>query len=135
MFCCGKMFNKKVKIMKLPAVVPNDNEGVELAEDSDIEPHYDFVPGVLYESVATRDARLEAEKNGQPIVKDVKYALHPKMSRSRRETLTDILTADKAKADKSVNVDMADTATIDMADVETLSEAVTKAADETKIEV
>ena len=115
MFCCGRSlsFNKKVvkKKMKLP-IARNDNEGVESAEVSDIEPHYDFVPGVIYESVAARDARLEAEKAGQPIVKDVKYAIHPKMS--RRQTLTDLLTADIAKAAKSVNVDMADAATIDM---------------------
>src|SRR5277367_2638727 len=102
-------------MIKFP--VRNDNEGVESGEDSDIEPHVNFEPGVIYESVATRDARLEAEKNGQPIVKDVKYALHPKMSRSRRETLTDLLNADKAA--KSVNVDIDDTATIDMTDVET----------------
>src|SRR5277367_6029367 len=118
--------------MKMP-IVRNDNEEVESAEDSDTEPHAIFEPGVIYESVAARDARLEAEKAGQPIVTDVKYAIHPKMS--RRQTLTDLLTADKAKADKTVNVDMADTATIDMTDVETLSEAkvrvlpATKAAD------
>src|SRR5277367_5546120 len=116
MFCCRKSlsFNKKVvkkKIMKSP-VVRNDNEGVESAEDSDTEPHVNFEPGVIYESVAARDAREEAEKSGQPIVKDAKYAIHPKMS--RRQTLTDLLTTDKAKADKSVNVDMADAATIDI---------------------
>src|SRR5277367_6614185 len=95
-------------MIKFP--VRNDNEGVESGEDSDIEPLVNFEPGVIYESIATRDARLEAEKNGQPIVKDVKYALHPKMSRSRRETLTDLLIADNAKADESVNVDTIDAA-------------------------
>ena len=59
------------------------------------------------------------------------------MSRSRRETLTDLLNADKAA--KSDNVGMADTATIDTTNVETLSEAkvrilpATKAADEESI--
>ena len=41
---------------------------------------------------------------------------------SRRQTLTDLLTADKAKADKSVTVDMADVAE-------------TATAEEVKIEV
>ena len=78
--------------------------------------------------IPARDARLEAEKNGQPIVEGAKYSLYPKMSRSRRETLTDLLNADKAA--KSGNVDIADSATIDMADV-----AEAKAADEVKSEV
>src|SRR5277367_2141847 len=115
-------------MMKIPAIVPNDNEGVESGEDSDIEPHPNFEPGVIYESIAARDARLEAEKNGQPIVEGAKYSLYPKMSRSRRETLTDLLADDKAA--KSDNVDMADTATIDMTDA-----AEAKAADEVKSEV
>ena len=120
MFCCGRSlsFNKIVK-KKMKSPIRNDNEGVESAEDSDTEPHDNFEPGVIYESIAARDAREEAEKNGQPIVKGAKYALHPKMSRSRRETLTDLLTADKTK---SVNVDMIDTVT-------------DKAAEEVKIEV
>jgi len=100
-------------MMKIPAIVPNDNEGVESAEDDNIEPHPKFEPGVIYESMPARDARLEAEKNGQPIVEGAKYSLYPKMSRSRRETLTDLLNADKAA--KSDNV----ATTIDMADVVT----------------
>ena len=113
-------------MMKIPAIVLNDNEGVESGEDDNIEPHPKFEPGIIYESIPARDARLEAEKNGQPIVEGAKYSLYPKMSRSRRETLTDLLIADKAKADKSVNVDMVDVAetAVDMTN-----------ADEVKIEV
>src|SRR5277367_1791970 len=116
--------------MKSP--IRNDNEGVESAEDSDTEPHVNFEPGVIYESVAARDAREEAEKNGQPIVKDVKYAVHPKMS--KRQTLTDLLNADKsAKVDNSTNVDMADVETLSEAKVRILP--ATKAADEANTEV
>src|SRR5277367_1988657 len=104
----------KSRMMKIPAIVPNNNEGVESGEDDNIEPHPKFEPGIIYESIPARDARLEAEKNGQPIVEGAKYSLYPKMSRSRRETLTDLLNAYKAA--KSDNVDMADTM-IDMADV------------------
>ena len=103
----------KNRMMKIPAIVPNDNEGVKSGEDDNIEPHPKFEPRVIYESIPARDARLEAEKNGQPIVEGAKYSLYPKMSRSRRETLTDLLNADKAT--KSDNVGT----TIDMADVAT----------------
>src|SRR5277367_5612381 len=93
----------KNKMMKIPAIVRNDNEGVESGEDDNIGPHPKFEPGIIYESIPARDARLEAEKNGQPIVEGAKYSLYPKMSRIRRETLTDLLNADKAA--KSDNVD------------------------------
>src|SRR5277367_7109785 len=99
-------------MMKLPAIVPNNNEGVESGEDDNIEPHPKFESGIIYESIHARDARLEAEKNGQPIIEGAKYSLYPKMSRSRRETLTDLLDADKAgKVDMSI--EMADVATPD----------------------
>ena len=120
MFWTCYLVNKS-RMMKIPAIVPNDNEGVESGEDDNSEPHPKFEPGIIYESIPARDARLEAEKNGQPIVEGAKYSLYPKMSRSRRETLTDLLNADKAA--KSGNVDMADSATIDMTDVENISEA------------
>src|SRR5277367_3734762 len=117
----------KSRMMKIPAIVPNNNEGVESGEDDNIEPHPKFEPGIIYESIPVRDARLEAEKNGQPIVEGAKYSLYPKMSRSRRETLTDLLNADKAAQSDNVGT------TIDMANVENISEA--KAADEVKSEV
>src|SRR5271163_3856401 len=81
----------KSRMMKIPAIVPNNNEGVESGEDDNIEPHPKFESGIIYESIYARDARLEAEKNGQPIIEGAKYSLYPKMSRSRRETLTDLL--------------------------------------------
>ena len=39
----------KKNMMKIPAIVPNDNEGVESGEDDNIEPHPKFEPGVIYE--------------------------------------------------------------------------------------
>src|SRR5277367_4631223 len=99
-------------MMKIPAIVPNNNEGVESGEDDNIEPHPKFESGIIYESIYARDARLEAEKNGQPIIEGAKYSLYPKMSRSRRETLTNLL---DDKAGKVVNGDTS----IDMADVTT----------------
>src|SRR5277367_4412289 len=104
MFCtCYLVDISKSRMMKILAIVPNDNKGVESGEDDNIEPHPKFEPGIIYELIPARDARLEAEKNGQPIVEGAKYSLYPKMSRSRRETLTDLLNADKAA--KSDNVD------------------------------
>src|SRR5277367_4184802 len=100
-------------MMKIPAIVPNNNEGVESGEDDNIEPHPKFESGIIYESIYARDARLEAEKNGQPIIEGAKYSLYPKMSRSRRDTLTNLLDTDKAG--KVVNGDTS----IEMADVAT----------------
>src|SRR5277367_4416518 len=97
-------------MMKIPAIVPNNNEGVESGEDDNIEPHPKFESGIIYESIYARDARLEAEKNGQPIIEGAKYSLYPKMSRSRRETLTDLLDAGKV-VNADTSIDMADVAT------------------------
>src|SRR5277367_5057748 len=92
-------------MMKIPAIVPNNNEGVESGEDDNIEPHPKFESGIIYESIYARDARLEADKNGLPIVEGAKYSLYPKMSRSRRETLTDLLDAGKVvNADTSIEM-------------------------------
>src|SRR5277367_3460697 len=100
-------------MMKIQAIVPNNNEGVESGEDDNIQPHSKYESRIIYESIYPRDARLEAEKNGQPIIEGAKYSLYPKMSRSRRDTLTNLL--DTEKAGKVVNVDTS----IDMADVVT----------------
>ena len=95
--------------MKIPAIVPNNNEGVESGEDDNIEPHPKFESGIIYESIYARDARLEAEKNGQPIIEGAKYSL---LSRSRRETLTNLLDTEKAgKVVNDTSIEMADVAT------------------------
>ena len=94
-------------MMKIPAIVPNNNEGVESGEDDNIGPHPKYESGIIYESIYARDARLEAEKNGQPIIEGAKYSLYPKMSRSRRETLTDLLDADKSNK-VATTIDMAE---------------------------
>ena len=54
--------------MKSP-IVRNDNEGVESAEDSDTEPHANFEPGVIYESVTARDARFQLKRLANQLLK------------------------------------------------------------------